>query len=118
MSTFPPFIFGGEAGVAAPRESNFEKRLIKEIKQLFPGAIVSKLRDTQGIPDRLILYGSKWAALEIKRELGASHRPNQDWYVEKMDQMSFSRFVYPENKDEVLQALIDFFSGQERTDKK
>ena len=104
--------------MAKPQERNFEKNFMEKIQKLFPDAIITKLSRKQGIPDRLILCGSKWAALELKRECGAAHQPNQDWYVEKMNQMSFSCFVYPENKDQVLQALIHFFSGQERTDKK
>ena len=97
-----------------PLETSFERNLVKEIKKRFPGAIVTKLKDTQGIPDRLILYGGKWASLECKRDEHASHRPNQDWYVDKMNDMSFSRFVYPENKDEVMRDLTAFF--EERTE--
>ena len=92
-----------------PLESRFEQSVIKKIKQLFPEAIITKLNTKQGIPDRLILNGNKWASLEFKRDKNAPHRPNQDWYVDKMDSMSFSKFIYPENKEEVLKALIDFF---------
>ena len=100
--------------MSKPLESSFERSLIKEIKERFPGAIVSKLKDRQGIPDRLILYGKKWAALELKRDKNAVHQPNQDWYVNHMNSMSFSRFVYPENKDEVFRELISFFEDNER----
>ena len=99
-----------------PLESNFERNLVKEIKKRFPEAIVTKLKDTQGIPDRLILYRNKWASLECKREEHASHRPNQDWYVDRMNNMSFSRFVFPENKDEVMRDLTAFFEDTERTE--
>ena len=92
-----------------PLESSFERALIKKIKELFPDAIVTKLLNKQGIPDRLILYKDKWATLEFKRSEDAPHRPNQDWYVDKMNNMSFSRFVYPENRDEVLHDLTEFF---------
>ena len=99
-------------------ESRFQRGLIKEIKSLFLGSVVMKLDSNykQGIPDLLILYGKKWATLECKKEEDASHRPNQDWYVAKMNDMSFSRFVYPENKDEVIRELIHFFTDNERID--
>lgn len=111
VRTFSSFICEkeGEISLNKPLESRFEQTVVKKIKQLFPDAIVTKLNTKQGIPDRLILCGKKWASLEFKRDKDASHRPNQDWYVNKMNDMSFSRFIYPENKDEVLSALIDFF---------
>lgn len=88
-------------------ESKFQAELKKELKTLFPGCIVTKLDsgDIQGIPDLLILFKDKWATLECKKTAKASHRPNQDYYVDLMDKMSFSRFIYPENKSEVLSEL-------------
>ena len=93
------------------RESKFQSDLKKEIKQMFPGCIVTKLDsgDIQGIPDLLVLYKDKWCTLENKRYAKASHQPNQDYYVNKMNEMSFSRFIYPENKDEVLRELQEYF---------
>lgn len=92
-------------------ESQFQSKLIKEIKSMFADAIIMKLDSgyKQGIPDLLILVGKKWATLECKKNAGASHRPNQDWYVNQMNSMSFSRFVFPENKEEVLRELKEFF---------
>ncbi len=94
------------------RENKFQKNLKKELKEMFPGCMVTKLDsgDIQGIPDLLILYKNKWATLENKRYSKASHQPNQDYYVEKMNNMSFSRFIYPENKDDVLRELHDFLN--------
>lgn len=88
-------------------ESSFQKELIKDIKRLLPGSIVMKTDPTyiQGIPDLLILYEDQWAALECKRYASASHRPNQDYYIDILDKMSFAEFVYPENKMEVLNEL-------------
>ena len=93
------------------RESKFQADLKKELKQMFPGCIVTKLDsgDIQGIPDLLVLYKNKWATLENKRSKTASKRPNQDYYVNKMNKMSFSRFIYPENKEEVLNELRKTF---------
>lgn len=98
-------------------ESKFQAKLIKEIKERFVGAIVMKLDSgyKQGIPDLLILFRDKWATLECKKNAAASHRPNQDWYVERMNAMSFSRFIFPENKNAVLEDLAAFFDKNERT---
>ena len=80
---------------------------------MFPGCIVTKLdsSDIQGIPDLLILYKNKWATLENKRSKNATKRPNQEYYVEKLDSMSFSRFIFPENKEEVLRELQSAFQA-------
>ena len=95
------------------KENKFQADLKKELKSRFPGCIVTKLdsADIQGIPDLLVLYKDKWAALEVKKSATAPHRPNQDYYVEKMDNMSFSKFIYPENKKEVLDELHQAFES-------
>lgn len=95
------------------KESKFQADLKKELKQMFPGCIVTKLdsSDIQGIPDLLILYKNKWATLENKRSKNATKRPNQEYYVEKMNDMSFSRFIYPENKEVVLDELRKTFES-------
>lgn len=95
------------------RESKFQADLKKELKTLFPGCIVTKLdsSDIQGIPDLLILYKNKWATLENKRSVNAPKRPNQEYYVNKMNAMSFSRFIFPENKEEVLNELQKAFES-------
>jgi hypothetical protein len=92
-------------------ESKFQAGLVKELKQLFKGCIVMKNDSSyiQGIPDLLILYGGKWAALECKKTANASKRPNQEYYVGIMDKMSFARFISPENKEEVLHDLHQAF---------
>lgn len=89
-------------------ENKFKQKLVGEIRERLPGCIVIHMdpNEIQGIPDLLILYQDKWAALEGKKSKNESHRPNQDYYVEKMDKMSFARFIYPENKEEVLDELL------------
>lgn len=91
-------------------ESGFQDRLISGIKALLPGCMVFKMDQIQGIPDLLILFGGRWASLECKRHQNAPHRPNQDYYVDTMDMMSFSRFVYPENMNTVLDELYQFMT--------
>ena len=97
-------------------ERDFQAGLIKDLKQMFPGCIVMKNDSSyiQGIPDLLILYKDKWASLEVKKSATASHRPNQNYYVEKMNAMSFSRFIFPENKDEVLTDLARLFKRKKK----
>jgi hypothetical protein len=91
-------------------ESGFQDRLIDTLKNMFPGCLIFKM-ERQGIPDLLILYGEKWASLECKRSADAHRQPNQDYYVERMDDMSFSRFIYPENKEDVLRELQQAFKS-------
>lgn len=90
-------------------ESGFQDKLKAELQKLFPGCMIFKMDQIQGIPDLLILYKDKWAALENKKSAKAKHQPNQDHYVDLMNKMSFSRFIYPENKDEVLNELKKIF---------
>lgn len=95
------------------RESRFQSSLIKELKKKFDGCIVTKLDSghIQGLPDLLVLYKDKWATLECKRSKTANKQPNQEYYVGMMDDMSFSRFVHPGNKEEVLDELQHTFES-------
>ena len=92
-------------------ENKFKTKLVNELENMFPGCIVIHMdpNEIQGIPDLLILYKNKWAALEGKKNASASVRPNQRYYVDLMDRMSFASFIYPENKDEVLDTLYLYF---------
>ena len=93
-------------------ERTFQSKLIKELKERFPGSIVTK-NDSykQGLPDVLILYKDKWAMLECKKSEHEPRQPNQEYYVKKLNSMSFSRFIYPENKETVLNELQHAFES-------
>ena len=93
-------------------ENRFKTQLVNELEEMFPGCIVVHLdpNEIQGFPDLLVLYGNKWAALEGKKSANATHRPNQDYYVDLMNRMSFAAFIYPENKEEVLHELQQTFN--------
>lgn len=95
-------------------ESGFQDRLIKELKELFPDCLVFKMDQIQGIPDLLVLYKDKWASLECKRFAKAKKQPNQEYYVDLMNKMSFSRFIEPGNKDSVLSELVQLFKNHNK----
>lgn len=94
-------------------ESNFQGKLISELKSMFDGCIVIKNDPNyiQGIPDLIVLYKNKWAALECKKSVSAKKQPNQEYYIGRMNDMSFSRFICPENKEEVLSELQQAFES-------
>ncbi len=93
-------------------ESTFQYNLIKELEEMFEGCIILKndANYIQGFPDITILYLDRWAVLECKKSEFERHQPNQDYYVNVLNDMSFSRFIYPENKKEVLDELQKAFS--------
>lgn len=93
------------------KESKYQKDLMDKIRAEYPGCLIMK-NDSgyiQGIPDWTILYKDKWAVLEAKADEDSPARPNQPYYVEKLNEMSYSRFVYPENEEEVLDGLRKIF---------
>lgn len=94
-------------------ENKFQANLIKKLKRLYPDCVVMKNDSSyiQGVPDLLVLNKDKWATLECKKSANARHQPNQDYYVGKMNEMSFSRFIFPENEQEVLDDLQHWFNN-------
>lgn len=99
------------------KESKFQSDLIKDLKERFPGSVVLKNDASycQGVPDLIVLYKDKWATLECKKDKTSKHRPNQDYYVNKMNDMSFSAFIFPENREETLDALERTFKSRRKT---
>lgn len=98
----------------AKLESKFQKNFIDKVKTRYPGCIALKNDSSyiQGFPDWTILYRDKWAVLEMKRERGARKQPNQEYYVTKLnDDGGFSRFVYPENEEEIIGELDILFQS-------
>ena len=96
------------------RESIFQHSLIKEIEKRIPGAIVIKLIETnvQGIPDLLIIWRDFWAFLEVKESRKAEHQPNQDYYISTLNELGFASFIFPENKEEILNAMEQSFQSR------
>lgn len=97
-------------------ESKFQAELIKEIKERHPKAWVEKADANyrQGTPDLRVYIGKFWGALEVKRSSDSPHQPNQDRYIDRLNRMSFARFVYPENKEEVLDAMEQTLQSSKR----
>lgn len=88
-------------------ERDYQAKLIKKLRVLFPGCVILKNDSSylQGIPDLTIFYGDRWAMLEVKPDEKSRTQPNQPYYVELMNEMSFAAFVFPSNEQEILRAL-------------
>ena len=90
-----------------PLESRFQSRVLRDLREEYPRSLILKI-DTSyhpGTPDRLILNEDRWATLEFKRSANAAKQPNQEYFVELMNRMSYSSFIFPENEREVLREL-------------
>lgn len=89
------------------RESQYRRDLVKKLKELFPGCYITKgaANETQGIPDILILYGPRWAMLEVKMANSSNKQPNQEYYIHTFGEMSFASFINPSTEREVLDEL-------------
>lgn len=94
------------------RENQYQAQLIKELHYRFPGCVILKNDSSymQGIPDLSIFYYGRWAMLEVKAHANAREQPNQRYLVEKLDEMSFAAFIFPENEEAVLSELQLAFS--------
>lgn len=94
-------------------ERQYQRRLVNQLKELFPGCYIEQKRagTQQGMPDILILWRNRWAMLEVKRDSDSDHRPNQDFYINKFSGMAFASFIYPENEEQVLYDLQTAFGA-------
>lgn len=99
--------------MARTPEGRFQDRLVKDLEVIFDGCLIMKNDPNyrQGIPDLLILFKQRWALLEVKKSANEKPRPNQPWYVDYAQHNSFGAFIFPENRDEVLADLSDYFAG-------
>jgi hypothetical protein len=98
-------------------EGQYQTKIIKKLKRRFPGCDVLKMDASyrQGFPDLLLLWREHWASLEVKMSPSADRQPNQDYYIDKLSEMSFAAYIYPENEEEVLNALQQAFESPRRT---
>ncbi len=99
--------------MARQKEGVFKDSVLRDIQRRYPNAQITKQDPTyfQGIPDVVIFNEDKWAMLEFKRSSKASFQPNQEYYLDKFNKMSFARAIYPENREEVLNELYETFGA-------
>lgn len=92
-------------------EGRFKEEFSNELSFLFPDIVMLKNDEQmlQGVPDMLLLFEDKWAMLEFKANENSAVQPNQRYYVGLFNTMSYSTFVFPENRDEVLEELSRHF---------
>lgn len=96
----------------AKLESEFQKGVIEDLKDMFHGIDIFKQEAHQGIPDLILLIGDRWAMLECKRKMptkASDYEPNQEWYIDYYNRKSFASMICPENKEEVYSALQQTF---------
>ena len=95
----------------------YQADLITKLQKLFPMAFVLKMppKEFQGIPDILILFRDRWAMLEVKRSSNSEIQPNQAYYIDVFNRMSFAAFIYPENEKQVLDDLQSAFGTYRKT---
>lgn len=89
-------------------ERTYQPKVIKRLRREFPGCVILKndSQYLQGIPDLIILFGGRWATLEVKASESSPKQPNQEYYVGKLNDIGgFAAFIYPEIEDEVFRAL-------------
>lgn len=93
------------------RESDFQSDLRRKIENEIPGSVVQKGNPNwiQGFPDLIILYKNHYACLECKASANEPFRPNQEYYIEQINNDAFCAVVYPENMKEVLDELKRYF---------
>lgn len=97
-------------------ENQYQPKLIKRLEKMFPGCLIMKTDSSylQGMPDLIILWRDYWASLEVKATRSASSQPNQDYYIQQLNEMSFAAYIFPENEEEVLNALQQAFKPPRR----
>jgi len=97
-------------------ENQYQSKVIKKIERMFPGCIILKTDASyrQGFPDLLVLWEDCWASLEIKISSSSARQPNQDYYIDTLNNMMFAAYIYPDNEEEVLGALQQAFKSPRR----
>ena len=98
-------------------ENQYKSDLDNRLREMYPGLVILKndANFLQGVPDRLLLHGDRWAMLEGKRSAKATRQPNQEYYVDRFNDMSFASFIYPENEEDVLNELHHAFTSSRRS---
>ena len=95
-----------------PKESSFQREVIEKLEAQFPGCVVLKNDPNyiQGIPDLSVFHGLRWGVLECKKSDRERYEPNQEYYLDLFNRMSFGAMICPENEEEIFDALQRSFS--------
>lgn len=98
-------------------ENEYQAQLIKKLEFRFPGCVILKNDSSykQGILDLTILHKRRWAGLEVKRSMRERLQPNQQYFIDALNKLSYAAVIYPENEEEVLNALQQAFEPSGRT---
>lgn len=100
-------------------ENAYQRQLVKRLKTRFADHKFVMIKNDpnyqQGILDWTLLIDDWWAMLEVKASRTARERPNQDYFVELLNGMTFAAFIFPENEEEVLDALQQAFETRGRS---
>lgn len=97
-----------KGGAQLKSEAKFQADLKKKIKNRFVGCYIHKTdcNDIQGIPDLMVSFKGYVFYLEVKRSSTAAHRPNQDYHVNRINELGgFARFIFPENEEQILNEM-------------
>lgn len=88
-------------------EAAYQRSLVNKLRKMFPGCEIleNDAAKIQGISDLLILFQGLWAMLEVKASANSPDRPNQEYWINHYNEMSFAAFIYPENEEQVLRDL-------------
>jgi hypothetical protein len=95
-------------------ETPYRRGLVQRLEKRFPGCfiIVNDPNRLQGIPDLQILWNRRTGFLETKRAKTAKRQPNQEYYVDLLNELCFAAFIHPENEEEVLDELERSFKAR------
>src|SRR5690349_20035437 len=102
---------GGDMGRL---ENDYKRELKKRMESRLPGRLILKNDEQmiQGIPDMIILWGSFYVVLEVKRNRDAPQRPNQQYWLDYVSAMGgFAFVIYPENEAQVLDEIQRAFQS-------
>lgn len=97
------------------KESVFQARLIKKLRAMYPDSDILKndANYRQGYPDLTVRIGNECVMLECKASSKARKQPNQQYYVDRINNTGgFARFIYPENEEEVLDEIQRSFANR------
>ncbi len=81
------------------KEQNLQTQILRWLRS--KGCFVMKIQASPGVPqgtaDIFFCKDGFYGFLEVKASKSAKKQPHQAEFIEKMDEWSFARFVWPEN---------------------